>query len=278
MTRQKLLALALACAALPACSDGTGSRPSLQGQWVYRVRLDEIRGEPLARCSVSGVVKFQQSGASVSGQMQDPVILCVNPGVGVNVSDFDSTTTVSGSVQGDSVLLTMRGPGLAVKQSVRVLGDSLAGRLLDSGGGIVAGRRYPDSEPLGRTTVHVSGGATQTQELYARFNGPGLFLVPRFGISGLLLQPFNVNAQLSTGTFTVGGVGSAYHGYYAGPIVGGHHEPFVDFTSGSMTLTYVDHQIARGSIDILGAESLTGAAAHVQAEFVAIVDRFPGQF
>lgn len=271
------MALALACAVLPACSgDGTGSRPSLQGQWVYRVRLDAVRGNPSARCSVSGVVKFQQSGASVSGKMQDPVILC--PNFGLDDSDFDSTTTVTGSVQGDSVLLTMQGPGLTVKQSVRVLGDSLAGRLLDSGGGIVAGRRYPDSEPLGRTTVQVSGAATQTQALYARFNGASLFMVPRFGASGLLLQPYNVNAALSTGTFTVGGTGSAYHGYYAGPIVGGHYEPFVDFTSGSMTITYADHQIARGSIDVTGTVASTGATARVQAEFVAIVDRLPNQF
>lgn len=272
------MVLALACAALPACGDGTGPRPSLQGQWVYRVRLDQIRGNPSARCSVSGVVRFQQSGASVSGKMQDPAIVCVNLGVGVDDSDFDSTTTVFGSVQGDSVLLTMQGPGLAVTQSVRVLGDSLAGRLLDSGGGVVAGRRYPDSEPLGRTTVHVSGAVTQTQALYARFSGPILFMVPRFGIHGLMLRPYDLNAKLSTGTFTVGGTGSAYNGYYAGPIVGGHFEPFVDFTSGSMTITYADHQIARGSIDVQGPVSSTGAAARVQADFVAIVDRHPVEF
>jgi len=282
MTRRRLLALALACAALPACGDGTGSRPSLRGQWLYRVLVNEVPGAPGSRCSVSGAVTFQESGGAVSGRMPHPMIRCASvSGGGLDGNTLDSTTTVTGTVSGDSLLLTLQGPGVAVRQSVRLLGDSLTGRVLEAGGGIVGGRLFADSVRLGRTTVHVSGGVAQTQELYARMDGPALKLVGSSGASaGAVVFPYDRDRTLSTGTFTVGGTGSACYGYYAGPFVlsTGHYEPFVDFTAGGMTITHADAQTVRGSIDVSGPANPSGPTVRVQADFVAIAERYPVQF
>jgi len=271
--------------ALAACSgDSTGSRPSLAGQWLYRVLVNEA-GDPQVRCAVSGVVTLQQQGGTVSGRMPRSVMLCVYPPngfTGIDRATFDSTTTVSGTVQGDSLLLTLQGPGLTVRQSVRVLGDSLAGTVLEAGGGVVGARRFADSVRLGQTTVRVSGGAAQTLELYARMDGPTPSLVLEGpGNASALVRVFarDGSTTLSTGTFTVGGTGSAYVGTYTGPLAAsGYHEPDLPFTSGQITITYADAQIARGSLDVSGPDYATGAIVRVQADFVAVMDRHSARF
>jgi hypothetical protein len=277
---KKLVCLLLLMAAAACSGDSTGSRPSLAGQWLYRVRLDAARGDPSMKCTVSGAVSFQETGGQVSGRMLHPLVLCVSPaGTGVDHSALDSTTTVSGTADGDSLLLTLQGPGLTVTQSVRLLGDSLTGRVLDGGGGTVGGRLFADSVKLGRATIQLSGGRSQTVPAYARMSRTRVILEGTNGQSpGLVLTPFDYGPNLSTGTFTVGGVGSVYHGFYAGPIVGGHYDPYVAFSSGQVTVTYADAQIARGTIDASGPTSDTGVNVRAQAEFVAIVDRLPNQF
>jgi hypothetical protein len=281
---KKIVSL-LAMTVLAACSgDSTGSRPSFAGQWLYRALLNEV-GDQQVRCTVSGVVTLQQQGGSVSGHMARSAMLCVYPPNGFTGTDrttFDSTTTVSGTVQGDSLLLTLQGPGVAVRQSVRLLGDSLAGTVLETGGGVVGARRFADSVRLGRTTVQVSGGATQTVELYARMDGPTPSLVlegPGNASALLRLFAYSQGTTLSTGTFTVGGPGSTYAGSYMGPLAAsGYHEPDLPFTSGQITITHADAQVARGSFDVSGPDYATGAMVRIQADFVAVMDRHAVKF
>ena len=118
--------------ALAACnSDSTGSRPSLAGQWIFRMRTNAVNGVPMG-CQVVGAVRLAGSGSAYSGRIALPEATCSSP-LGISGPVFDSTATLTAQVQGDSVLITLQAHDIEIRQVAQILGDSLAGHLMGTG-------------------------------------------------------------------------------------------------------------------------------------------------
>jgi hypothetical protein len=260
----KKTAFLLVVMALAACNgDSTGSSRSLAGQWIYRMRASPV-DEPFVRCQVAGAVRLAGSGASFSGRMPLPEVSC---GDAYTVTaGFDSTTTVSARVEGDSVLLTVRAGANEFRQTARLLGDSLAGRPTTDGQGVAA-RRYPDDVPLDRAIVHVTGAVTRDVQLTGRGVWNGVQLLSVAKDEGVFLVPASsTSPPLAVGSYAVGTAGAPLFGTYQ-RFLNGMVDPYVRFTGGTVTITRADAQLVSGTIDVTGVLNEGSEQVRVQAEF-----------
>jgi len=260
--------------AFAACSgDSTGSTPSLAGQWIFRMRPLTVENLPVG-CQVVSYVRLTGSGDSFSGRMRIPESSCV--GVYDISASFDSTTTVTARVEGDSVLLTVHAGEYELRQTARILGDSLAGQLTGDGTGVMAARRYPDSVPLDRAAVQLSGAVTRTVELFGYGAWNGLRFASATKDEAVLLLPTSPSRPvLTVGTYAVANsVDAPLYGDYA-RFVGGKIED-VQFTSGTVTVTQADAQLVTGTFDVTGTILATGEQVRVQADFTSHRSGYPG--
>jgi hypothetical protein len=266
--------LAVSLTLVVGCSDGTGSQASLEGQWLYRVEMKYLNGH--GGCAISGVVIVSQTGASVSGRMPYPVSRCT---LSTTIEALDSTTVLSGTVDGDSAHLQLSANGLTLHQSVLLSGDSLAGVDSDDYGGLVGGRRYAESFGLGRATLQLSGSRTGTLQFAAVVDGARLVLSgtnptgPSLG-PALLFEPYDPHMTVGTSSYSVGAFGSAYGGAYVGPLVGNKLLYLYELGQGTVTYTSHDAQTAQGTFDYSAREANAGDSLRVQGSFVAITSRY----
>ena len=260
----KKIVFLLLVMAVPACSgDSTGSRPSLAGQWIYRMRASTAGSFPVF-CYVVGSVRLTGSGDSFSGRMPVAEASCGTDAVG---QSFDSTTTLTARVEGDSVLLTLRAGIYEFHQTARLLGDSLAGRQPGDPFGKSAARRYPDSVPLDRANVRLTGAVTRTVELYGRDASNGLQLISVARDEVVFLRPPSSSLPgFAVGMYAVGSSGAPLFGTYQ-RFSGGMVDPFVRFTGGTVTITQADAQLGRGTIDVTGVLNEGTEQVRLQADF-----------
>jgi hypothetical protein len=258
--------------ALAACNgDSTGSRRSLAGQWIFRMRASPV-DDRFVGCQVAGAVRLAGSGGSFSGRMPLPEVTCGN--ASTVAASFDSTTTLTARVEGDSVLLTVRAGAYEFRKAVRILGDSLGSRPADDGSGMAA-RRYPDDVPLDRATVHITGAVTRDVQLYGRGAWNGVQLLSVAKDEGVLLLPPNIQMPLlAVGTYAVGTPGSPLYGTYE-RFSGGMVDPYVRFTGGTVTITRADAQIVSGTIDVTGVLNEGSEQVRVQADFTSHRSGYP---
>lgn len=262
---------------LAACGgDATGSRPSLAGQWLFRMRTNTLGNVPIG-CRVYGAVRLTGSGGSFSGRMPLPEASCQTV-IGTPPT-FDSTTTLTAQVQGDSVLLTLRTPDAEIRQVARILGDSLAGELTGDATGMIAARRYPDSVPLDRANVRMTGAYNATIELlgYGAWNGVRFASATKD--QALLLLPTTASRPpLAVGTYDVANSAAVpLYGSYA-RLVGSMLDPEVMFTGGTVTITQVDAQIIAGTLDVTGVLNGGTGQVRIQADFTSHRSWWPGSF
>jgi hypothetical protein len=264
----KKIVFLLLVMAVPACSgDSTGSRPSLAGQWIYRMRATSVDN---VFCYVVGSVRLTGSGDSFSGRMPVAEASCSSDN-----QSFDSTTTLTARVEGDSVLLTLRAGVHEFRQTARLLGDSLAGRQPGDPFGKSAARRYPDSVPLDRANVHLTGAVTRTVELYGRDASNGLQLISVARDEVVFLRPPSSSLPgFAVGTYAVGSSGAPLFGTYE-RFSGGMVDPYVRFTGGTVTITQADAQLVRGTIDVTGVLNEGTEQVRLQADFTSHRSGYP---
>jgi hypothetical protein len=264
--------LLLLLAALAACGgDSTGSRPSLAGQWIFRMRASPA-GLDYIGCQVAGTVRLAGSGSSFSGRMPLPEATCGE--APVVTASFDSTTTLTARVEGDSVLLTVRAGAYEFHRTARLLGDSLAVTPAADGSGMGA-RRYPDDVPLDRATVHLTGAVTRDVQLYGRgaWNGFQLLNVAKDeGV--IMLAPSAQSPLLAVGSYPVGTPDAPLFGTYQ-RFVGGMVDPYVRFTGGTVTITSADAQLVSGTLDVTGVLNEGTSQVRLQGEFTSHRSGYP---
>ena len=267
MKKYRALLLLVALAACTGDSTGSGSTPSLAGQWIFRMHALTAENLPVG-CQVVSYVRLTGSGSSFSGRMRIPEASCV--GVYNIAASFDSTTTVTAQVAGDSVLLTVRAGDYDLHQTARILGDSLAGNFTGDGTGTMAARRYPDSVPLDRANVRLTGAVTRTIELFGYGAWNGLRFASATKDEAVLLLPTNVNRPvLAVGTYAVANNADApLYGDYA-RLVGNKIDPEVQFTSGTVTITQADAQLVTGTFDVVGILNAGSEQVRVQGDFTS---------
>lgn len=256
--------------ALAACNgDSTGSRGSLAGQWLLRIRGSTPQS--FNGCQVVGAVRLTGGGDSFSGRMPVPEAACG----GSYAPAFDSTTTVTAQVVADSVLLTVRANGYELRQTARLLGDSLGGTGSD-GWSLVAARRYPDNVPLDRATVRLTGAVTRTVELYGYGFWNGLRFVSAAKDEGVLLLATNASLPaLGVGTYGVShSTATPLYGDYQ-RFSGNKVDPYVEFTSGAVTITQADAQLVTGTVDVTGSLNDGPEQVRVQIDFTSHRSGFP---
>lgn len=271
------MGLLLLMMAAAACSgDATGARRSLAGQWIFRMRATSLNNLPVG-CQLAATVRFTGSGSLFSGRMPLSEVICTS--VIGPIPTFDSTTTVTAQLQGDSVLLTLRTVDTEIRQVARVLGDSLDGRLIDGSVGVIAARRYPESVPLDRATVRLSGAYTRTVELlgYGAWNGVRFSSAAKDEV--LLLPATEANRPLlAVGTYAVARSAAVpLYGSYA-RLVGIMLDPEVEFTSGTVTITQADAQLVAGTVDVTGTLNGGSEQVRVQADFTSHRSGWPGSY
>lgn len=273
----KKIALLLLVMAAAGCSgDATGARRSLAGEWIYRTRISTLDTWPVG-CRVTGTVRLTGSGNSFSGRMPVPEASCSGPYAG-HAPVFDSTTTLTAQVQGDSVLLTLRANGGEIRQTARILGDSLTGVVSgDGSSGTMAARRYPDDVEIDRVTVRVSGALTRTVELHGRGAWNGLLFRSAANDEALSLLPTTQSVPvLTVGTYAVGNTVavplSGYYTHWAGNVV----DIDVELVGGTVTIVHADAQLVRGSFDLIGRPYATSDQVRLQGDFVSHASGYPG--
>jgi hypothetical protein len=224
-----------------------------------------------AGCQVVGTIRLAGSGDSFSGRMPVPEASCG----GGYAAAFDSTTTVTAQVVADSVLVTLRANGYELRQTARLLGDSLGGAGSD-GWSLVAARRYPDIVPLDRATVRLTGAVTRTVELYGYGAWNGVRFVSTAKDEGVnLLATSALVPVLGAGTYTVSNsTATPLYGDYL-RFSGNKIDPDVQFTSGTVTITQADAQLVTGTVDVTGPVNGGSEQARVQIDFTSHRSGFP---
>lgn len=262
----KKTAFLLALMALAACNgDSTGSGRSLAGQWIFRMRASPVN-DNFVGCLAVGTVRLAGSGDSFSGRMPLPEVTCGN--ATVVAQSFDSTTTLTARIEGDSVLLTLRAGAYEFRKTARMLGDSLGSGPAADGSGMAA-RRYPDDVPLDRATVHVTGAVTRDVQLYGRGAWNNLQLVSVAKDEAVIMVPASAQAPLlAVGTYAVGTPGAPLFGTYQ-RFSGGKVDPYVRFTGGTVTITQADAQLVRGTVDVTGVLNEGSEQVRLQADFTS---------
>jgi hypothetical protein len=262
--------------ALAACSgDSTGSQPSLAGQWLFRMRAESVNNQPV-NCRVDGSVRLTGSGSSFSGRMPVPEAFC-SSAIGA-APTFDSTTTLTARLDGDSVRLTLKGRGVEIQQVARLLGDSLAGHPAGGSTGTMAARRFPDSVPLDRLTVQISGALTRTRELYAMGAWTGLIFASTANDEAIFLMTgTGAMTPLQVGTYTVGGVGAQLRGYHMALAANGFDD-VTWFSAGTVTVTQADVHLVRGTFDVTGAFNGGPQTLRLQGDFTSHHSGWPGSY
>jgi hypothetical protein len=167
------------------------------------------------------------------------------------------------------VLLTLHAGDYDLHQTARILGDSLAGPLTGDGTGTIAARRFPDSVPLDRANVQISGAVTRTVELYGYGAWNGLRFASATKDEAVLLLPTSpTRPVLTVGTYAVANSTAApLYGDYA-RIVGGKGDD-VQFTSGTVTVTQADAQLVTGTFDVTGVLNAGTEQVRVQGDFTS---------
>jgi hypothetical protein len=269
----KKTAFLLALVALAACSgDSTGSQPTLAGQWLFRMRATTTGDTPVG-CQVVGTVRLAGSGSTFTGRMPMPETSCTS--IHGALPTFDSTTTLSARLKGDSVFMTLRAGDYEIQQAGLLLGDSIAGAATGSATGTMAARRFAESIPLDRVPVRLTGAVARNTELYGRGAWNGLILVqPGTGEAIFLLPSTGTQALLATGTYTVGGATAQLHGYYQ-LFANGKADPYVQFTGGTVTVTQADAQLVRGTFDVTGVLNGGPDEVRLQSEFTMHRSGYP---
>ena len=269
----KKVSTLLVLAVLAGCNgDSTGSSTSLAGQWVFRLRAEMVGGQPVG-CHIYGTVHLTGSGSSFSGKIPVPDANCSSSFVTPPV--FDSTTTLTAQVQGDSALLTLHGRDADIQMVAQIAGDSLAGRTTGGTTGVMGARRFPDSVPIDRSTVQLTGAVTRTAEIYGRGAWSGLIFVSAAQDEAIFIVPTaGVQTLLAPGTYTVGGSAAPLHGYYD-RWVGGTSVSYVLFTSGTVTITSADTQLVTGSLDVTGELNGGSEQVRVQTSFTMHHSAYP---
>lgn len=152
-------ALLLGCAlALAACDGGTEVRDAaVAGRWLYR---GSVGG-----CEVTGVLRLTQQGSTVGGTLAWPGGEC-----GSSALPVDSTATLTGRVDGDRAVFTLRGWGSTITHQASVRADSMVGTVAGApwargAAGSFGARRYAaDQLPPERFHAAAEGAVADTVE------------------------------------------------------------------------------------------------------------------
>lgn len=268
---------------LSACSDSTGVKHDVSGQWVYRVSAGPSADHP-AGCAFSGVMTIVQSGSHLSGRMPAPERIC---GFGAPVV-FDSTTTVSGEVAGDSVAFVVAAHGVELRTSARILGDSLAGMATGAFAGAAGARRFPSTPVIDRGTLQVTGAVSHTSDVDVAHVRSEIDIHRRDQTEGLTLRvpaqvPFAPYDSLSAywlmrpGTYPLGASGDSIGAAY--DLAGASGLPAISATlHGTVQIVEANGQLVRGTVTGNGIDAITGQPVQVSAAFVAHLVQLPDGF